>query len=278
MPRMQNDTKNTDVRIMHRLTQLPEAGDNVVCAVAEVQAFGAFVTLDEYDGKTGFIHISEIASGWIKHMSDFIRVKQKIVCKVLRVDPQKGHIDLSLKQVNAHQKREKIQQWKNEQRAEKYFEIVAKEVGEDLEACYKEFGFKLMEKFGSLYAAFEVCSGDPEAPKKQKFKGAWIEKFVKVAQENILPPSVEIDGYLSVTSSKPDGVEHIKDALGGALADLPDGISASIQYVGAPKYRVIVKAPDYKTAEALLKKISDSAIALIKKSGGDGSFERERKE
>ncbi|MDD5502357.1 MAG: translation initiation factor IF-2 subunit alpha [Candidatus Thermoplasmatota archaeon] len=262
---------------MHRLTQLPEVGDLVVCAVAEVQAFGAFVTLDEYDNKTGFIHISEIASGWIKHMSDFIRIKQKIVCKVLHVDPVKGHIDLSLKQVNAHQKREKIQQWKNEQRAEKFFEIVAKDAGADVEACYKEFGYKLMEKFGSLYAAFEVCANDHETLKKHKFKGAWIEKFVKVAQDNIVLPSVEIDGYLTITSSKPNGVESIRDALEGSLEDVPEETPSSIQYVGAPVYRIVIKASDYKTAEASMKKISDAAIAKIKKAGGEGSFERERK-
>src|SRR5207249_3402763 len=80
--------------------------------------FGAFVTLDEYENKEGFIHIAEVSSGWIKYIRDYVREGQKVVCKVLKVDTEKGHIDLSLKAVNEHQRREKIQEWKNEQKAE----------------------------------------------------------------------------------------------------------------------------------------------------------------
>ena len=45
----------------------PEIGDLVVCTVVNVVEFGAFVQLDEYDKKEGLIHISEVASGWVKY-------------------------------------------------------------------------------------------------------------------------------------------------------------------------------------------------------------------
>src|SRR5439155_13041021 len=41
----------------------PDEGDLVVCTVTNVKNFGAFVTLDEYDAKEGFIHIAEVSSG-----------------------------------------------------------------------------------------------------------------------------------------------------------------------------------------------------------------------
>ena len=40
----------------------PEPGSLVVCTVTQVVDFGAFVSLDEYSGKQGLIHISEVAS------------------------------------------------------------------------------------------------------------------------------------------------------------------------------------------------------------------------
>ena len=110
---------------MSRTRGFPENGELVVCTVTSVKNFGAFVTLDEYDDKEGFVHVRDVASGWVKYIRDFIREGQKIVCKVLGVDSAKGHIDLSLKSVNEHQKREKIQQWKNEKKADKLLEIVA---------------------------------------------------------------------------------------------------------------------------------------------------------
>jgi len=97
----------------------PEEGELIVGTVIKVQGFGAFVSLDEYPHKEGFIHISEIATGWVKRIRNYVREKQKVVCKVLRVEASKNHIDLSLKRVNEHQRRDKIQEWKNNQKATK---------------------------------------------------------------------------------------------------------------------------------------------------------------
>jgi len=104
---------------MARVNEFPDEGELVVCTVQSVKNFGAFVTLDEYGGKEGFIHVRDVATGWVKYIRDYIREGQKVVCKVLQVDPSRGHIDLSLKDVNEHQRREKIREWKNEAKAEK---------------------------------------------------------------------------------------------------------------------------------------------------------------
>lgn len=83
----------------------PEKDEFVVCTVKELKTFGVFVGLEEYGGKEGLIHISAVSSGWVKHLRDYVREGQKIVCKVLHVDAQRGHIDLSLKAVKESQKR-----------------------------------------------------------------------------------------------------------------------------------------------------------------------------
>src|SRR5437762_10237167 len=118
----------------------PDEGDLVVCTVTNVKNFGAFVTLDEYEAKEGFIHIAEVSSGWIKYIRDYIREGQKVVSKVLKVDKEKGHIDLSLKAVNEHQRREKIQEWKNEQKAENLFAIVAGRLGKTVRSEERRVG------------------------------------------------------------------------------------------------------------------------------------------
>src|SRR5208337_713570 len=135
----------------------PNVGELVVCTVTKVVDFGAFVALDEYDNKEGLIHISEVASGWVKYIRDYVREGQKIVCKVLNVDPSRGHIDLSLKDVNEHQRRAKIQEWKNEQKATKWLQFVAEETKAD-EDTLKELNEKLVEEFGSAYSAFEEAA------------------------------------------------------------------------------------------------------------------------
>jgi len=138
------------------LKELPEKGELVICTVTKAKGFGAFVELDEYPGTKGFIHIKEVAPGWVKNIRDHVREGQKIVCKVMDVDPSKGYVDLSLKRVNEHQKREKIQQWKNEQKAKKLLEMVGEKVGLSFDECLEKFGYELIKKFGSLYNAFDV--------------------------------------------------------------------------------------------------------------------------
>ncbi|MEK6838142.1 MAG: translation initiation factor IF-2 subunit alpha, partial [Candidatus Thermoplasmatota archaeon] len=159
----------------------PEEAELVVCTVKEVKNFGGFVTLDEYEGKEGFIHIAEVSSGWIKYIRDYVREGQKLVCKVLRVDRDKGHIDLSLKAVNEHQKREKIQEWKNEQKAEKLLAISAERLGITIDEVWDRFGYDLLDKFGSLYRPFEESVMDENTLASEGFTGPWVQTFLQVA-------------------------------------------------------------------------------------------------
>ncbi|MCZ7373046.1 MAG: translation initiation factor IF-2 subunit alpha [Candidatus Methanoperedens sp.] len=252
----------------------PGEDDLVVCSVKKVTDFGAFVELDEYGGKEGLIHISEVASGWVKYIRDHVREGQKIVCKVLYVDPVKHHIDLSLKDVNEHQRREKIQEWKNEQKAEKWIQYVAQTTKTDKEQL-KSLIDLIYENFGSVYQAFE----------KSRMSGTSVltgigiskeiaEMIKKVAQENLKKPQVEIAGFVDLTCSLPDGIEHIKRSLKAAGEVNGEDISIEITYTGAPRYRIHVVAPDYKKAEGILKKSSQAAIEIIEKAGGTGEFHR----
>lgn len=257
---------------MIRLHDFPEEGDLVVCTARQVKNFGAFVTLDEYENKEGFIHIAEVTTGWVKYIRDYVREGQKIVCKVMRVNAHKGHIDLSLRLVNEHQKREKIQDWKNEQKAEKLFELVAARLKKNTEECYNEFGLDLMDRYGSLYVAFEQCAINNMVLKESGFDGDWIASFIQIATENIIPPFVNIKGYLELKCPLPDGVNHIKETL--VNIEKENDVSIKVQYVGAPKYRILVQAPNYKVAEDELKVAVDNAIKSIEKCHGTGVFNR----
>lgn len=255
--------------------EYPEEGDLVVVTVREVKNFGAFVTLNEFDSKEGFIHIAEVASGWVKYIRDFIKEGQVQVCKVLRVDPSRGHIDLSFKQVNEHQHRLKIQEWKNEQKAQKLFEIMATNLNIDVEKAYQDFGYQLIDIFGTLYGAFEECTINPDCLKENEFDGPWTIAFIQIANDNISPPYVEIDGHLELSCHTSEGIIHIKNALLEAADIINDeNAMVKIQYVSAPKYRIQVRAMDYKMAEDVLRKAADKAIQYIKDHNGNGIFFR----
>ena len=73
-------------------------GEILEGVVKTITNFGAFVDLGE--GQTGLVHISEIADGYVKDVSEFLSQDQKVKVKVLNVDEQNKKITLSIKKVN----------------------------------------------------------------------------------------------------------------------------------------------------------------------------------
>ncbi|MGZ7115834.1 MAG: translation initiation factor IF-2 subunit alpha [Methanobacterium sp.] len=249
----------------------PDEGDLIVGTVHKVLGYGAFASLEEYEGKEAFIHISEVSSGWVKNIRDFVRENQKIVARVLRVNPKKGHVDVSMKRIREDQRTRKIQQWKIEQKAEKLLEIAAKTIEKDLDTAYEEIGYKIINEFGDLYEAFETSAEEGEtALTSRDIDGEWAKTITEVAKKNISPPEVHISGYINLHSYAPNGVEVIREALGTVESD-----EVAVQCVGAPRYRLIVTSSDYLTAENLLKEASQKCIDTVLKDGGEGEFQRE---
>jgi len=251
----------------------PRDGDLVVCTVVDVKDFVAFVRLDEYEGRQGLIPISEVATGWVKYIRDYIREGQKVVCKVLHVDPNRGHIDLSLKEVNEHQHREKIREWKNEQKAKKWIGFVSQSTG----TAAEKIEDIIYQKYGFLYSFFENAAiNREEAIEGLGFESKVGKALLDSAAANVKIPRVTISGYLDLKSTKPDGVNIIRRALRSAQTKIPD-VDIELIYVGAPTYRIKITALDYKTAEKSIEKAANAAIRVVEKGGGSGEFNRKPK-
>ncbi|MFA5396225.1 MAG: translation initiation factor IF-2 subunit alpha [Methanomicrobiales archaeon] len=248
----------------------PDEGELVVCTVTNVKDFVAFVSLDEYNEREGLIPIAEVARGWIKHIRDYVREGQKVVCKVLHVERSKGHIDLSLKDVNDHQRKEKIHEWKNEQKARKWISFVSTASGADDESIQAI----LYHEYGALFPAFEdIITDEKSTLERLNLDKKVADAMIVVATENVKLPKVTIAGNLILTSTKPDGVNVIRRALRSAQPSV-EGVEIELVYVGAPEYRVKVTAHDYKSAERAINKVAKAAIGVVERAGGTGEFVR----
>ena len=273
----------------------PENGDLVVGKVDEIADFGVFVTLEEYEDKRGLVHISEVASGWIKNVRDHVREGQTVVAKVLDVDQSSQQIDLSLKDVNEHQRKDKIQEWKNEQKADNWMSLA---FGDEItDEQYSAVANALLAEFESLYDGFEAAAiHSEEALDPVDLDDEETRAIVETARENVSVPYVNVTGYVDLRSSSAEGVDAIKEALQAAEGDvresealssqsesdasgdgeIPEGVELGVSYVGSPEYRIKVRAPDYKTAERELEASADRARQSIESAGGTGRYHRER--
>ncbi len=62
--------------------------------VKSITKFGAFISLP--DGKTGLVHISEIAHTYVSEVREFLTEGQEVKAQILAIDPA-GRINLSIK-------------------------------------------------------------------------------------------------------------------------------------------------------------------------------------
>lgn len=70
-------------------------GTIITGKVTSITKFGAFVALP--DGKSGLVHISEVAGTFVSDVHDFLTQGQEVPVKVLSISPE-GKISLSVKQ------------------------------------------------------------------------------------------------------------------------------------------------------------------------------------
>lgn len=255
----------------------PEPGELVVGEVDEIADFGVFVDLDEYEDKRGLVHISEVASGWIKNVRDHVGVGERVVVKVLDVDEDSQQIDLSIKDVNEHQRKDKIQEWKNDQKADNWMDLA---FGEDIEDDkYTRIVNALLAEFPTLYDAFESAAiHGEEALEGVDLADEELDDIVSTARENVSVPYVNVTGYVDLEVPTGDGVDSIKDALRAAEGngEIPEEVELEVTYVGSPQYRIKVRAPDYKTAEDHLEESADRASEVVEAAGGVAHYHRER--
>ncbi len=71
-----------------------EIGSVVEGKVTSIAKFGAFVLLPE--GKSGLVHISEIANAYVSDVSEFVQVGQNVKVRVLNIS-EDGKVNLSIK-------------------------------------------------------------------------------------------------------------------------------------------------------------------------------------
>lgn len=252
------------------IQELPEQGEIVVATVAKIMDHGAYVTLDEFNGIQGFLHVSEIAPGWIRSVSRYVKAGEKKVLLVKRVNTKRSDIDLSLKQVSADQRKKKLLEVKRYEKGRTLLDTIKTKAGLS-DTDIDKLEEVLYSKFDSVYDAFsEIARRDISLIKDLKLSKKTLSAIEEVSSK-IKLPSVEIRGIMEIACGRPDGVEVIKSVL----ADAIKGSGVVVTYLGAPKYRISVNARDFKSAEKELKPLVDGIQRSIEKKKGTFEFSRE---
>jgi translation initiation factor 2 subunit 1 len=254
-----------------RGSDLPDVGELVIATVTRITSHGAYASLDEHQGHEAFIHISEIASTWVRNIRNFVRESQKIVGKVLRVDMHRGQVDLSLRRVTKEHSRMKIQEWKRGQRGKRLLELAAERLKTTYEEAFEVAG-KLMESnYSDMLEALEEAKEkgikilrDIGIPKK------WADILLELALAHVIVREVSLEVTVKLTCSSAEGVEGVRKALLAAQAIVAP-TKGEVFVDGAPRYRIRIKAKGAKDAESILDRAVEESLRIIEECGGEGS-------
>ena len=253
--------------------ELPEVGEIVIATIKKTGDHGAYVSLDEYDNVQGFLHISEIAPGWVRKVTKYVKEGDKKVLLVKKIQEDRAEIDLSLKQISKEQRKKKlldVKRFEKEQGILKNIQDKVKLSSEEVDDLEE----KLLSKYQSVYDAIVEIGTKNISVIDDLAISEKIKKTIGELSKKIKLPTVEIRGILEMTNNKPDGIEIIRKILLDAIKESQNE-KIEILYFGAPKYRLSIIAPDFKTAEKTLKPILEKIEKNTSKQNGTFKFSRE---
>ena len=252
--------------------ELPEVGEIIVATIAKIGDHGAYATLDEYNDVQGFLHVSEIAHGWVRNINKFVKEGEKKVLLVKNIREGREEIDLSLKQVSRDQQKKKLLDVKRFEKGKgilKNIQEKAKLSNNDAEKLED----KILSRYDSVYdGAVDILTNGIKAFNDLKLPKKTLDIIEEVSTK-IKLPSVEIRGILELTDNSSNGIENIRNSLQSFEKADQNGIK--ILYIGAPRYRISVTASDFKSAEKTLKPILEDIQKNIEKNKGSFKFTRE---
>jgi len=253
---------------------LPEEGELVYATITNITPHGVYVTLDEYAGLKGFLHISEISTGWVRNINRYVQEKQKLVLKVIRVNKVRQEVDLSLRQVTDEERRAKMLQIKRFEKARNVFNTVKMRLNltQEEEAKYEE---AILKEYDDLYEALEsLVTKGVKAFEGLNLPTNYVAALEQAAREKITPPTVSIKGVIETKSLSPNGIDIIKEALDAAEKVKSSGADVKITYLAASKYMITVTAENYKVAERALDAAINKAKSILQKNDASFSFTR----
>ncbi|MEK6951060.1 MAG: S1 RNA-binding domain-containing protein [Nanoarchaeota archaeon] len=257
--------------MLHQRPGFPEEDEIVLCRVTEIIPNSVFVELVEYR-RQGMIHISEIAPGRIRNLREYVVVGKEIICKILRLDRERGHIDLSLRRVNSTERQAKLDETKQELKAEQLIANLAKKLKLPVGELYKKLAGSLLKNYSSLHLCFqELVEGQADL-EKLGLEKAVAEELTAAVIEKFRPEKIVVKGEIRLQTYAPTGIEKIKATLGEIQNISP---ALALSYLGAGRYRLALEDADYKPAEKKLAKV-EGILEKFNDKISKASFIREK--
>ena len=249
----------------------PEVDGLVMVTVQQIADMGAYVTLNEYNNLEGMVLLSELSRRRIRSVQRLIRVGKQEVVVVLRVDREKGYIDLSKRRVSP----EEVEKFEEKFNRTKLVHSIMRHVAErkdmELEQLYQSVGWPLYRKYGHAFDAFKAALVDPEAvwgSLPEPVDPTIIAELMQGIVRRLTPQKLKIRADIEVACFGYEGIDAVKTALAAAEALSVEDIPIKVKLVAPPLYVLLTTCMDRQRGLELMNRAVEAIESTIKPLGG----------
>ena len=264
------DRRNLDSRFYEN--KYPEIESVVMVNVRNIADMGAYVSLLEYNNIEGMILLSELSRRRIRSIHKLIRVNRNEVVMVLRVDEEKGYIDLSKRRVTPEDVAACEDRFNKAKAVHGVLRHVAERRKYYLEDLYEQIGWPLYKKYGHAYDAFKLAisedknAGDPFAD--LQIPDDLKEELKTYILRRLAPQPIKIRSDIEVSCFTYEGIDAIREALFAGMALGSEQNPIKIKLIAPPIYVLSTTTLEKEVGIALLNSAIDSIREKITAKGG----------
>lgn len=266
------DKSNLESRFYEN--KYPEADSVVMVNVRNIADMGSYVSLLEYNNIEGMILLSELSRRRIRSIHKLIKVNRNEVVMVLRVDREKGYIDLSKRRVSP----EDVAACEDRYNKSKAVHGVLRHLAERrklyLEELYERIGWPLYKKYGHAYDAFKLALVDDGTSSEDPFAELsgippeLVEELKLYIKRRLAPQPIKIRSDIEVSCFTYEGIDAIREALFAGMALSTESSQIKIKLIAPPIYVLSTMTLEKDAGIALLTKANETILDIITKKGG----------
>lgn len=265
------DKKNLECRFYEN--EYPEIESLVMVNVRNIADMGAYVSLLEYNNIEGMILLSELSRRRIRSIHKLIRVGRNEVVAVLRVDQEKGYIDLSKRRVSPEDIAVCEDKFNKAKAVHGVLRHLADRKGLYLEQLYEKVGWPLYKKYGHAYDAFKLALAEEGEGVVDPFTDLDIPSAIKDELKNYIrrrlaPQPVKIRADIEVSCFTYEGIDAIRAALFAGMDCGGENTPIKIKLVAPPIYVLSTTTLEKDAGIALLNKAIETIQEVITAKGG----------
>uniref|UniRef100_A0A1E1X8M1 Eukaryotic translation initiation factor 2 subunit 1 n=1 Tax=Amblyomma aureolatum TaxID=187763 RepID=A0A1E1X8M1_9ACAR len=253
----------------------PEPEDVVMVNVRQIAEMGAYVRLLEYNDIEGMILLSELSRRRIRSINKLIRVGRSECVVVIRVDKDKGYIDLSKRRVSPEDITKCEEKFARGRAVNSILRHVGEtlkyETDEQLEELCRKTAWYFDDKFKKTTAAYDVfklavtdvsvldeCNIDPNTK----------EVLLTNIKHRLTPQAVKIRADIEVSCYEYEGIDAVKDALREGMALSTEDMPIKITLIAPPVYVMTTTTMDRAEGLEALNNAIAKIEEKIRKAGG----------